>query len=381
MKRFIKILKRTMLIILSVILVLALITVVYIQQPQFGKHPEGARLALIERSPHYKDGRFRNRFERPTISEGYSIMGELYKTVFKSYPSRQPIDSLPSVKTDLKQLPVDSNLVIWMGHSTIFMQLNGKKILVDPVFSGKASPLPWGVKAYKGSDIYTTADMPEIDYLIISHDHYDHLDYETVVALKDKVKKVICGLGVGAHFEYWGYSPAQIIEKDWYEKIEIDTDLVIHTEPTHHDSGRGFKRGKTLWMSYMIQTPQMKIYISGDGGFDNRFAEIGKKYGPIDWAIIEDGQYDKAWQSVHNLPEEVMQAALDLQAKNVLPVHHSKFTLGKHPWNEPLKRITELSAGKSYHLVTPMIGQAVDLKDSTKIFPQWWVEKDLESAK
>lgn len=363
-----------MLIILSVILVLALITVVFIQQPQFGKHPEGARLALIERSPHYKDGRFRNQVEKPVISEGYSMMGELYKTVFKSYPSRQPIDSLPSVKTNLKQLPADSNLVIWMGHSTIFMQLNGKKILVDPVFSGKASPLPWGVKAFKGSNIYEAADMPEIDYLIISHDHYDHLDYETVVALKDKVKKVICGLGVGAHFEYWGYASNQIIEKDWYEKIVIDTNFVIHTEPTHHDSGRGFKRGKSLWMSYLVQTPDMKIYLSGDGGYDNRFAEIGQKYGPIDWAIIEDGQYDKAWQSVHNLPEEVMQAALDLQAKNVIPVHHSKFTLGKHPWNEPLKRIAELSIGKPYHLVTPMIGQPVDLKDSTKMFPRWWTE-------
>ncbi len=118
---------------------------------------------------------------------------------------------------------------------------------------------------------------------------------------------------------------------------------MIYTEPTHHDSGRGFARGRTLWMSYLIKTPQMKIYISGDGGYDTRFAAIGKKYGPIDWAIIEDGQYDKAWQSVHNLPEEVMQAALDLQAKNVIPVHHSKFTLGKHPWNEPLERITALS--------------------------------------
>ncbi|WP_127132299.1 MBL fold metallo-hydrolase [Pseudoflavitalea rhizosphaerae] len=361
-----------MLILLTLILVLALITAVYIQQPQFGKHPEGARLALIEKSPHYKDGRFRNRVERPTISEGYSMMGEIYKTLFKSYPSRHPVDSLPSVKTELSQLPPDSNLAVWMGHSTIYLQVNGKRILVDPVFSGKASPLPWGVKAFKGSNIYSADDMPEIDYLIISHDHYDHLDYESILQLKPKVKQVICGLGVGAHFEYWGYDPSRIIEKDWYQKVEIDTNFVIHTEPTHHDSGRGFARGRTLWMSYLIQTPDMKIYVSGDGGYDSRFAEIGKKYGPIDWAIIEDGQYDKAWQSVHNLPEDVSQAAIDLQAKNVIPVHHSKFTLGKHPWTEPLERITALSAGKSYKLQTPMIGQPVILTDSTQSFQQWW---------
>lgn len=361
-----------MLILISLILLLAIVTIIYIQQPQFGKHPEGARLVLIEKSPHYIDGRFRNRVEKPTISEGYSMMGEIYKTLFKSYPSRQPVDSLPSVKTDLKQLPPDSNLAIWMGHSTVYLQVNGKRILVDPSFSGKASPLPWGVKAYRGSNIYSAADMPDIDYLIISHDHYDHLDYEAVLALRDKVKHLICGLGVGAHFEYWGYDARRIIEKDWYEKLEIDTDFVIYTEPTHHDSGRGFARGRTLWMSYLIKTPQMQIYISGDGGYDTRFAEIGKKYGPIDWAIIEDGQYDKAWQSVHNLPEEVMQAAIDLQAKNVIPVHHSKFTLGKHPWNEPLERISALSKDKPYQLHTPMIGQPVHLNDSTQSFAQWW---------
>lgn len=361
-----------MLVFLSLILLLAIVTVIYIQQPQFGKNPEGARLALIEKSPHYKEGRFRNLVEKPTISEGYSMMGEIYKTLFKTYPSRAPVDSLPSVKTNLKQLNPDSNLVIWMGHSTIFIQLNGKRILVDPAFSGKASPLPWGVKAFRGSNIYSADDMPEIDYLIISHDHYDHLDYEAVVALRNKVKHVICGLGVGAHFEYWGYDANKIIEKDWYEKVQIDTNFVIFTEPTHHDSGRAFTRGKSLWMSYLIQTPEMKVYISGDGGFDDRFKMIGEKYGPIDWAIIEDGQYDKAWQSVHNLPEEVMQAAIDLKAKNVIPVHHSKFTLGKHPWNEPLERITALSESKPYRLLTPMIGEPVKLNDSTQKFAQWW---------
>jgi L-ascorbate metabolism protein UlaG (beta-lactamase superfamily) len=372
MKRFLRILKRIMIAILILILILAVTTFLYMRQPQFGKAPSGERLTRIEVSPQYKNERFRNLVETPTISEGHTIAGEIYNTIFKTYPSRFPVDSLPSIKTDLLNIPADSNVVIWFGHSSVYIQLNGKKILADPSFSGKASPLPWGTRAYKGSNIYSVDDMPTIDYLLISHDHYDHLDYETVIALKDKVKHVVCGLGVGADFESWGYAPEQIIEKDWYEKIAVDSGFTIYAESSHHDSGRGFTRGKTLWMSYLIQSPEMKIYISGDGGYDGRFVEIGKKFGPIDLAIMECGQYDSAWHSVHNLPEEVMQAALDLKAKSLLPTHHSKFTLAKHPWNEPLIRISELSQSKPYRLVTPLIGETVHLNDNTRVFSQWW---------
>ncbi|MNQ38345.1 metal-dependent hydrolase [compost metagenome] len=372
MKKALRILKKIMITLFLITIILAIATYLYLQQPQFGKAPIGERLTTIEKSSHYKNERFNNLVERPTISEGYSILGEIYKTVFKEYPKREPKDSLPSIKTDLKHIPLDSDALIWFGHSSVFMQLDGKRILVDPVFSGKASPLPWGVRAYKGSDIYTAADLPIVDYLFISHDHYDHLDYETIIALKDKVKHVVCGLGVGAHFEYWGYKPEQIIEKDWNEKIELEKNFTIFTETSHHDSGRGFTRGKTLWMSYLIKTPNFKIYVSGDGGYDNRFKEIGKKFGPIDWAVMECGQYDKAWQSVHNLPEEVMQATLDLGAKNMIPVHHSKFTLGKHSWDDPLKKITMLSKNKPYRLVTPMIGEQVYLDSKTQQFKNWW---------
>ncbi|PIF34686.1 L-ascorbate metabolism protein UlaG (beta-lactamase superfamily) [Flavobacterium sp. 9] len=355
-----------------IIFLLATITYLYLQLSQFGENPSGKRLVEIEKSAHFKNDRFNNLVERPTLSEGYTMLGEMYSVVFKEYPRREPKDSLPSVRTDLKNIPLNSNALVWFGHSSVFMQLEGKKILIDPVFSGKASPLPWGVSAYKGSDIYTVADMPEIDYLFISHDHYDHLDYETIIGLKDKVKHVVCGLGVGAHFERWSYKPEQIIEKDWNKKIELDHNFTIFTESSHHESGRGFVRGKTLWMSYLIQTPSLKIYISGDGGFDDRFKKIGEKFGPIDWAILECGQYDKAWQSVHNLPEEVAQAAVDLGAKNMIPVHNSKFTLGKHAWDEPLKKITQLSLNKPYRLVTPMIGQEVDLNNNQQPFKRWW---------
>nr|WP_199158489.1 MBL fold metallo-hydrolase [Pedobacter sp. ASV2] len=372
MKRFFKIIKWTIMILVSIIAVLGIITLIYIQQPQFGKVPSGDRLNKIKQSIHYQNGRFRNLVEKPTISDGYSILGETYQTLFKKWPRRSPIEVLPSVKNDLKHLPLDSNLMVWFGHSSVFIQLNGKRFLIDPNFSGKASPLPGSVKAYKGSNVYTANDFPEIDYLLISHDHYDHLDYETIVALKNKVKNVVCGLGVGAHFEYWGYSAHQIIEKDWDEKVEIGKGFTIFTTSSHHESGRAFSSGQSLWMSYLIQSPTTKIYISGDGGFDERFSKINKKFGAIDWAIMECGQYDKAWQSVHELPEEVVEATLTLKAKHLLPVHHSKFTLAKHPWDEPLIKITELSEGKPYQLATPLIGEIIYIDRNNQPFKQWW---------
>lgn len=354
------------------VVVLAIATYFYVRQPQFGAIPEGPRLEQVQQSKHFVDGAFHNLVDKPTITKGYSIAGELWKTLFKDYPRRRPIDSLPSVKTDLKALPPDSNVLVWFGHSSFFVQLDGVKILVDPVFSGKASPLPWGVTAYKGSDIYTVADMPTIDYMLLSHDHYDHLDYETAMGLQAKVKHVICGIGAGAHYERWGYRLEQIIEKDWYEKVDVKPGFSIYTDNTHHASGRGFSQNKSLWLSFLIQSPSRTLYYSGDGGYSDRFSKVAQQFPTIDWAIMECGQYDKAWQSVHELPEEVAQATTELRAKNLVTVHHSKFTLGKHPWDEPLEEIARLSQGKRYRLVTPMIGQLVLLNDSTQRFSQWW---------
>ena len=372
MNKFLRILKRTMIALLCLITLLAIASCFYMRQPQFGTLPKGERLERVKKSPNYKDGKFRNLIEKPTISEGYSMSGELWKTLFKDYPHREPVDTLPSIKTKIKAIPADSNAMVWFGHSSFFLQLDGVKIMVDPVFSGTASPFPWGLKSYKGSDVYTVDDMPEIDYMLLSHDHYDHLDYETVKALQPKVKFVVCGLGAGAHYERWGYTPQQILEKDWGDKVEVKQGFTIFAETTHHSSGRGFTRDKSLWLSFFIQSPALNIYYSGDGGYSDRFKDVAEKYPSIDWAIMECGQYDKAWQSVHELPEEVALATTELKAKNLLPVHHSKFTLGKHPWNEPLEKITKFSQNKVYRLATPMIGELVNLNDNTQVFTQWW---------
>lgn len=360
-----------MTILLGLILVMAISTYFYIRLPKFGKAPSGKRLERLQQSPNYSDGKFQNIHHTPDLTKGYSMVGIMFDMLFKNHPRRKPIDSIPSVKTDLLNLPTDSNVLVWFGHSSYFMQIEGKRFLVDPVFSGNASPLPGTTKSFKGADIYSVADLPTIDYLVISHDHYDHLDYETIIALKEKVGKVICGLGVGEHFEYWGYAPQQLIEKDWNEKIDLGDGFALNTVPARHFSGRGFKRNNTLWTAFVLETPQSKIFIGGDSGYDTHFAEIGNKFGPIDLAILENGQYNVAWQAIHTLPHETVQVAKDLKAKRFFPVHSSKFMLAMHQWDDPLNDVSRLNNG-AIPMVTPMIGEVVNLDDEHQVFKQWW---------
>jgi len=355
------------------VLVLVVVTFFYMKKPLFGKAADGARLERMKKSPHFKDGVFQNLNHTPELTEGYSMSAVIYDKLFGEHPRLSPVDSIPSTKVDLLHLSPDSNVLVWFGHSSYFMQIDGKRILVDPVFSGNASPVPGTVKAFKGTDRYKVEDLPEIDYLIISHDHYDHVDYETLIKLKAKTKKVICGLGVGADFEDWGYKVENILEKDWDESIDLGAGFFIHTTPARHFSGRGFTRNNTLWMSYVFQSPSMKVFIGGDGGYDTHFAKIGKKFGPIDLAILEDGQYDLKWKYIHLLPEQVLKAAKDLNAKQLFPVHSSKFVLANHPWDEPLVKITALNKVTKIPLVTPMIGELVNLKNDKQIFKPWWV--------
>ena len=366
-----------MMIILVSVLLLGVVTVfVSMHQVKFGKAPRGERLERIKQSPQYKDGKFQNVHFTPMLTEGYSMLNIMVGFLIKKFPRQKPVEAIPSIKTDLLNLPKDRNVLVWFGHSSYFIQIEGKRFLIDPVFSGNASPVPNSNKSFAGSDIYTAADMPEIDYLLITHDHYDHLDYETVMALKDKIKTVVCGLGVGSHFEYWGFSTRRIVEKDWNESILSNTGITIHTAPARHFSGRGPKRNNTLWLSFILQTRDLKIYFSGDGGYDTHFAEIGEKFGGVDLAILDNGQYNVAWQAIHMLPEEVLKAARDLKATRLFPGHSSKFKLAQHPWDEPLVKITELNKAIHIPLVTPMIGELVNLNDEKQAFNEWWKEME-----
>lgn len=362
-----------MLVLSSVVLLLAATILIYMQQPKFGKAPNGKRLELLKKSLNFKNGIFQNIHFTPYKTEGYSMTGIAYDFIFTKFPRTQPSDSIPSIKTDLKKLPITENILVWFGHSSYYIQLNGKRFLIDPVFSGNASPIPNSNKSFKGTDIYSADDMPEIDYLLISHDHYDHLDYETILKLKPKIKYIVCGLGVGSHFEHWKFDTSKIIEKDWNEKIVVDDNITLHTATARHFSGRGFTRNNTLWLSFILQTPDFKIYLGGDSGYDTHFKEIGEKFDGFDLAILENGQYNKAWHEIHMLPEEVLKATQDLKAKRLFPVHSSKFKLAFHPWDEPLTLLSKYNENK-YHLplVTPKIGEIVYLDETSQEFEQWW---------
>ncbi|MBL7717219.1 MAG: MBL fold metallo-hydrolase [Flavipsychrobacter sp.] len=341
------------------------------QQLPFGKAPTGKRLERIRQSPNYRDGAFQNLSLTPALSEGvgyYKVMKEFFCNKDKR---NIPLDAIPTQKTDLKSLPPGQDALVWFGHSSYFMQLEGKKILVDPVFSGNASPVNFTTRAFKGSDAYTVDDLPEIDYLFITHDHYDHLDYRTIVQLNAKVRQVIMGLGVGGHLEHWGYDAAKLVEKDWHEHLVLDDKLQVYTTPARHFSGRGLKRNNTLWMSYVLETPTRRIYIGGDSGYDTHFAEIGSRFGPFDLAMLENGQYDDNWKYIHMRPEQVVQAARDLGVKTLFPVHWSKFALGAHAWDEPIQRVTREAARQGVPLIHPMIGELVVLGDNATPV-SWW---------
>ena len=362
----------TLYIILAAIILFTLIVILYTRQAKFGNPPSGERLERIRRSPNYRDGKFQNVHLTPSLTEGYSFGRVLYEFMFKKVPGRSPLEMVPAQKTDLVNIPAEDDVLVWFGHSSYFMQLSGKKILVDPVFSGNASPVPRSNKAFRGTDQYTVHDLPEIDYLFITHDHYDHLDYDTFLQLISRTDTVICGLGVGSHLERWGFPKDKIIEKDWNETFALEGGFTVHTTTARHFSGRRFKRNNTLWMSFVLETPRLKLFLGGDSGYDTHFAEIGKQYGPFDLAILENGQYDAKWKYIHLLPEEVLQAGKDLKAKRVLPVHSSKFALAQHAWNEPLKRLAVSNETMHVPLVTPVIGEKVNLQDENQVFSDWW---------
>lgn len=360
----------------AIVFLLVLATFLYMQHPLFGKAPSKEQKKEFLKSENFQDGIFKNQTDTPDLSEGYSMIGIIYDQLFGKHPRKKPQHPIPSTKTNLKSLDPAEDILVWFGHSSYFMQLDGKTFLVDPVFSGNASPIPGTVTSFKGTERYSVTDLPEIDFLFISHDHYDHLDYKTISQLREKTKKVYCGLGVGSHFKRWGYSDNQIYEQDWYDQSQIDSALTIYTFPARHFSGRGFSAKNTLWASYVIETPSLRIYIGGDSGYDSFFKEIGDQFDGIDLAILDNGQYNKAWAEIHMHPEEVLKAAKDLKATRLFPVHSSKFVLAMHPWDEPLKEVDRLNQGYSIDLVTPLIGEKVDLNDTTATYSNWWEDID-----
>ncbi|MDR2410976.1 MAG: MBL fold metallo-hydrolase [Bacteroidales bacterium] len=366
--------KKRMWIIFLIIAIIIVGVIIFIHQPKFGSTPKGERKERIEHSPNYRDGKFQNLSHTPQIILDEGLFTALTDFFFTK-TERKPEKPIPADKIDLYSLDIKEDILVWFGHSSCFVQLKGKRILIDPVFSQAASPLFFINKPFKGTDIYSATDIPDIDYLIITHDHWDHLDYPTIKTLKSRIKQVICPLGAGAHFERWRFNKENIIEMDWEEKAVLSPEFELYCLPARHFSGRGFNLKQSLWASFLLKTSDFTLYIGGDGGYDTHFADIGNRFGEIDLALLENGQYNEKWRYIHMLPEQTLKAGKDLRAKTVFPVHNSKFALGQHAWDEPLRTLTQLHHDNDFRLITPKIGQIVYLKDTLQLFEHWWEEE------
>ncbi|WP_252107952.1 MULTISPECIES: MBL fold metallo-hydrolase [unclassified Halomonas] len=363
--------KHVLLAIIAVIVVGIIAGWAYLQHPKFGQLPSEEAMTVLERSPNHRDGQFHNLMETPALSDGESVFSVLWDNARADRDGLRPNVPLPSAKSDLRTYDLQEDLVVWLGHSSYYVQLNGRRLLIDPVFSRNAAPIPFANQAFEGTTLYSADEMPPIDYVLITHDHWDHLDYPTLKALEPKVDYVITGLGMETYFEQWGYAPDRIHAQDWNDVLTFDDGLRIHVLPARHYSGRLLTRNQTLWVSFALETSERRLYFSGDSGYGEHFTEIGQRLGDFDLVALDHGQYDPRWAHIHMTPEEASHAADDLNTRLLMPGHAGRFALAQHRWDEPFERLVRASETHRYQLVIPLIGQVVAL-DAPPALQPWW---------
>jgi L-ascorbate metabolism protein UlaG (beta-lactamase superfamily) len=313
---------------------------------------------------------FKNLSPTPQVGEGYTMLSAI-KAYFRRPKTTVPPTPLPVVKTDLKTYHSTKPSIIWFGHSSYLIHAGGVNILVDPVFSEYASPVGVFVKAFKGTNIYKPDDMPQIDWVILTHDHHDHLDTRTLKLLGSKAKAYIMPTRVSGALRGLNISQEQVTEMSWWEGIDLHPGIRLTATPARHFSGRGLKRDRSLWASYVLEINGYKIFIGGDSGYDSHFKEIGNRFGPFDIALLECGQYNVIWPYIHSMPEELIPEGAELKAKVIMPVHWAKFSLATHEWNDPIIRFVAAAEKAGVPYTTPMMGEPVVLDEH---YPKssWW---------
>ncbi|MBA0038519.1 MBL fold metallo-hydrolase [Pantoea sp. BIGb0393] len=322
-------------------------------------------------STQFDGKRFNNKVPRQQLGLGKFIK-LFWDFTFNKPKNTVPDDALPLIKLDAQQLDAAANNSVYrLGHSSLLFKMQEKYWLIDPVFTERASPFKrFGPKRFQPTPIQLEA-LPPIEGIILSHDHYDHLDYHTIMQLKDRVRYFLTPLGVGDLITSWGVAPEKITQLDWWESKNIAGIQFVAT-PSQHFSGRGiFDGNKRLWCSWSIISEEFRLFFGSDSGYFDGFKQIGHKFGPFDMAFLENGAYDRRWADIHMLPQDTIKAFLDLNAKWLFPIHNATFDLAFHPWNDPLNQIVALAQQQQVKLSMPKIGQGVQFLQP-QVAEKWW---------
>lgn len=328
----------------------------------FGKSPDEDRM---KQSPQFEDGKFQNPVK--TESADFSQVPGILKRMIKRDVEKAPVGNYHFSE---KGSPGEGLWVNWLGHASLLLHYKDKYVLTDPMLSGRASPFSWmGPQRFFNSPVMP-GDMPEIELLIISHDHYDHLDYRSIKQLSEKVKHFVVPLGVAASLRHWDIPGNKIIEMDWWEDTLV-SGIRLTATPARHFSGRLFSRNNTLWNSYVLEMDSLNIYFAGDSGFFEKYKDIGDAKGPFDLSFIPIGAYDQAWADIHLNPEEAAHTWQLLNGGRMMPIHWGTFDLGLHPWYEPIDWLLREAGQQNIPLITPRPGEWIaPLSDTTD--PHWW---------
>ena len=339
-------------------------------------------ISRIQTSPQFSEGKFRNKQQTQVFEWGKTW------AIMKDYFNNKSDKSVPKVAPPIQELTVDefnleNNTTLnfaRLGHSTLLIQMSGKYFLTDPVFSERVSPVQWlGPKRFHPVPMDIDS-IKEIEAVIISHNHYDHLDEGSIKQLKEKVNHFVVPLGIGDKLMAWGVDESKITQLDWWQNIKLN-DVELISTPAQHFSGRGITDSdKTLWSSWVIRNQQHSLYFSGDTGYFPGFKDIGEKYGPFDYAFMECGAYNELWRDIHMMPEDSLQAFKDVKGKVMVPIHNGTFDLSTHAWFEPMEKITQLAQEHGITLLLPQIGQLIH-KNQEYMSASWWNSNTKENDK
>ena len=363
--------------ILSIVTIIILIGVTFITvSPQFGASASQESLERFQKSPNFLNGTFKNA-ELTVQNTGFkwSTIPKFFTDGNNKTPSAElPIKKI--TKNYFENEPTRPRIT-WFGHSAAFVEMEGLNIFIDPMLGDVPAPHPLlGSKRFQKELPISIDSLPKIDVVLISHDHYDHLDYGSIVKLKDKVDHFYVPLGIKAHLTKWGVEERKITEFDWWESINYNGIKFVST-PARHFSGRGItNRNSTLWCSWVLKSDNSSIFFTGDSGYGKHFKEIGTTYGPFDFAMMECGQYNEQWAQIHMSPEETIQASIDVKSSLTMPIHWGSFKLALHSWDDPIVRASKKANEVNIQLTTPKVGEAIVLDGSNFPSEKWWIQKN-----